>query len=167
MVPLHEGHGAVPLSVQLTVALLAGGGASLFLLAAVTRQSYGDVIPLLAVSLLTRSDLLEVPRWQVTAGTAGLGLALGVGARLVGVAAAGTAPAPVAGVDLLTVQDLLGAAAVVALLYLLGAFAVLPVADEDATDPGRIRRQWLLACLAYGGGFLAWVPVASLVVPGS
>lgn len=167
VVPLHSTHNSVPLSIQVLVALLAGGLASLALLVATSHQSHGDVVPLLAIALGTREDLLDVPNWQVSAGTVGLGISLGVAARLVGIAVGGTTPAPVMGVDLLTAQDLVGTVVVVIVLYLLGAFVLVPRFTEDITRPGRVHRQWLVACLVFATGFLTSVPLATLLVPGA
>lgn len=165
-VVLHVEHAIVPLDVQLTVAALAGVVASLFLVAALSAQSHGDVPVLLAVVALTRRDLLSVPPSAVYAFAVVLGTALGAAAKLFGIGALGQPRLALFGQRLLAMQDAAGVVAGGLVLFVAGAFLVLPRYREETGEMGRIRRQWAASCLVYTVALLVAMPlVASVLYP--
>lgn len=164
-IPLHAGHSTPPaLPTRLAIGVGAGLLATVVANVPTTRQPDGRTPSFVTAAALTGDALVDVSERAATVVHYGVGgLAGGLLAALELVFEAALEPMLfLATVRLYTVPHLLAGAAVLAALYVVFAYGVLPRYDLPAERMARIRQQWAVSATTYTLSLLVLVPVLTV-----
>lgn len=165
---LHAGHAAPPaLSIRLAIGVGAGLLATIVANVPTTRQPEGRTPSFVTAAALTGDALVDVSERAATVvHYSGGALAGGLLTALeLGFEAALEPMLFLAPVRLYAIPHLLAGAAVLAVLYVVFAYGVLPRYDLPAERMARIRQQWAVSATTYTVALLALVPVLTVFMP--